>query len=220
MTKTAISEINSFWLGDSQQSPDLALARKDFWYRGGEAVDDDIRARFGDLVAQACDGGFADWAETADGALALILLLDQFTRNLYRHTAQAYAGDAIAFAVVSAAVEKNMDQSLHPISKIWLYHPFHHSEELAAQDRVIDLLKGLKQTADPAWQPYVQRSIDGFTRHRDIVARFGRFPHRNAVLGRTSTAEEEAFLTEDGNAFGQGMKTPSPDGEGGGVAAG
>ena len=145
------------------------------------------------------------WWNTPDGALALILLLDQFTRNLYRATVGAYAGDPCAFEIVNHAIDQGLDRALHPVARIWLYHPFHHSEDVAEQDRGLGLLRDLRQHADSAWHAYVERSIAGWTRHRDIVARFGRFPHRNAVLGRDSTTAELAYLAAGGKSFGQGL---------------
>ena len=137
--------------------------------------------------------------------MALILLLDQFTRNLYRATAEAYAGDPYAFEIVNHAIDQGLDRVLHPVARIWLYHPFHHSEDVAEQDRGLGLLRALRQHADSAWHAYVERSIKGWTRHRDIVARFARFPHRNAVLGRDSTTAELAYLAAGGKSFGQGL---------------
>ncbi len=206
MRTETTAEIIAFWLGSSLEGPEAAFARRDWWYSGGPPVDDEIRMRFGALVAQACDRGLMDWRETADGAFALILLLDQFTRNLYRFTPDAYAGDVYAFEVVNQVIDSGLDRDLPPVSRIWLYHPFHHSEQVQAQDRGLALLETVLATAPPAWRPYIQRSIKGWTRHRDIVAQFGRFPHRNAVLGRTNTEEERAFLAVDGAAFGQGPK--------------
>ena len=192
-----------FWLGPACESPETAAARRDWWYKGGAPVDAEIRARFGPLVPQARGGALLDWQESAEGALALILLLDQFTRNLYRATPAAYSGDALAFEIVTRTIDRGLDAALHPVPRIWLYHPFHHSEDIAEQDRGLSLLEALRQSAPEAWHPYIARSIEGWTRHRDIVARFHRFPHRNTVLGRASTAEERDFLAEDGNHFGQ-----------------
>jgi len=206
LSTETIAAINAFWLEKSQSSPEAGLGRKDWWYRGGAVVDDEIRARFGDFVALACERKLMDWSKTADGALALILLLDQFTRNIYRHSLAAYGGDACAMDVVTAAIASERDRELHPVSRIWLYHPFHHSEEIAKQDYGLSLLEQLKTSSLEEWQPYVQQSITGWTRHRNIVAEFGRFPHRNAVLGRESTAEELAFLDKGAEAFGQGKK--------------
>ena len=204
-----IADIVSFWLSDSLDSADRALARRDWWYAGGSAVDDEIRARFGDLIAPACARELMDWQDTPDGGLALILLLDQFTRNIGRGTIEAYAGDPCAFEIVNQMIDKRLDRALDPVARIWLYHPFHHSEEIAEQDRGLCLLRDLRQEAEPAWHAYVERSIEGWTRHRDIIARFGRFPHRNAVLGRHSAEEERAHMATGGKSFGQGMQATS-----------
>ncbi len=156
--------------------------------------------------ACACDPELTGWRETPEGALALILLLDQFTRNIYRGSVDAYAGDEAAFGIVEHAIGRGLDRALHPVARIWLYHPFHHAEEVAEQDRGLALLQALRREADPAWHAYVERSITGWTRHRDIVARFGRFPHRNEVLGRESTPEELAHMAAGGESFGQGVQ--------------
>lgn len=201
---TEIDEICVFWLGESLSGPEAAYARRDWWYKGGPDVDNEIRSRFGGFVEQACEGRLADWQSTANGSFALVLLLDQFTRNIYRNTPDAYAGDAIAFSVMLHAIESGLDESLHQVARIWTYHPFHHSEEIDEQDRGLRMLNKLVGEVPEAWHPYVNRSIWGWTRHRNIVAQFGRFPHRNKVLGRETTAEEAEFLNADGEAFGQG----------------
>jgi len=204
MSAEKIAEINEFWLANSQEGPETAAERRDWWYRGGAAVDEEIGRRFGDLIEGACDGRYEDWRQSADGCLALILLLDQFTRNLYRNTPNAYRGDPRAFETVCAAIENGRDRELHPVSRIWLYHPFHHSERVEEQDRGISLLHEIVAEAPTDWHSYIERSITGWTRHRNIVAQFGRFPHRNHVLGRSSTDEEVAFLSSSGESFGQG----------------
>ena len=201
-----IADIVAFWLSDSRDSPDRASARRGWWYRGGPEVDEEIRARFGELMPRVLAGELSGWRETPDGALAMVLLLDQFTRNLYRGTAEAYAGDALAFEIVNHAIDRGLDRALHPVARIWLFHPFHHREDVAEQDRGLALLRALRRDADPAWHGYVERSIRGWTRHRDIVARFGRFPHRNAVLGRDSTMQEKAYMAAGGESFGQGLQ--------------
>ena len=209
MSTETISEIVAFWLGSSLESPEAASGRRDWWYKGGAPVDNAIRARFGDLIPQACARELMAWQSTPDGALALILLLDQFTRNLYRNTPQAYVGDTCAYEVVTWAIEQKLDIILPPVSRIWLYHPFHHAEDVEDQDRGLVLLNELRQEALAEWHPYVEGCIEGWTRHRNIVARFGRFPHRNAVLARDSTHEEHEFLKINGEAFGQGPKPTS-----------
>ena len=204
MSAEIIASIVGFWLGPSLEGPDAAAARRDWWYRGGGAVDEEIRSRFGALVSEACRNGRMDWPHTPNAALAHILLLDQFTRNLYRNTRDAYRGDSAAFGIVKHAIARGLDRDLHAVARIWLYHPFHHAEQIEDQDRGIALLEAVMLETPAAWRPYVQRSIQGWTRHRDIVARFGRFPHRNAVLGRQSTEEEVAFLAAGAESFGQG----------------
>lgn len=206
MSADTIDEIVQFWLGPSLGSPDLAYGRRDWWYRGGVSVDEEIRNRFGTEVAGACRRELMDWQDTPNGAFAMILLLDQFTRNLYRNTPDAYLGDACAFDVVNHAIDNKLDLELHPVGRIWLYHPFHHAETIEDQERGGALLQQVRESAPNEWHRYIDRSIWGWGRHRDIVARFGRFPHRNAVLGRESTEEEIAFLADNGQSFGQGPK--------------
>lgn len=208
MSTDAIPAIVGFWLGPALESPEAAMARRDWWYDGGPAVDAAIGERFGALVGQVCRGAFQDWQATPDGALALVLLLDQFTRNLYRHTPEAYSGDALAFDIVDRAIAVELDRNLHPVCRIWLYHPFHHSEHIEQQDKGVALLCDLEQAAPPEWRPYIRRSITGWRRHQEIVARFGRFPHRNQVLGRQSTEAEYQFLASSEERFGQGA-TPA-----------
>jgi len=197
-------DIIAFWLGPSLESPDVAYARRDWWYSGPPEADAEIRTRFGALIEEACAGGLADWEETADGTLALILLLDQFTRNIYRNTTDAYRGDARAFEIVKRAIGRGQDAELHLVPRIWLYHPFHHAENIIEQDRGLELLNAVLDASAEEWHVYIRRSIKGWTRHRNIVARFGRFPHRNEVLSRENTEAERAFLNADGEAFGQG----------------
>lgn len=203
MSTKTIDEITTFWLGPALDSPQAAADRRDWWYKGGKPVDDEIRARFGPLVARACEGELSDWPETSNGAFAMILLLDQFTRNLYRGTPDAYLGDARAFEIVKQTIASKLDLALHPVARIWLYHPYHHAESVADQDKGLALLNDILESAPELWHAYIQRSIKGWTRHRNIVARFGRFPHRNRVLDRTSTPEEITFMEEDGETFGQ-----------------
>ena len=206
LTSDLTSSIVAFWLGPSLDGPEAALARKDWWYRGGEAVDEEIGSRFGELVPRACAGAFNEWNSTATGSLALVILLDQFTRNLYRNTPEAYIGDFMAFEIVKKTIDQKLDHDLHPVERIWLYHPFHHAEKIQQQDRGLSLLHELEHAAEKMWKPYIRLAIEGWTRHRNIVARFGRFPHRNEVLGRIDTAGEHEFLSKDGESFGQGRK--------------
>ena len=204
MSAPSARDIVTYWLGDSVAGPEAADAQRELWYRGGREVDRHIEARFGEAVVRAREGELDAWVATAEGALALVILLDQFTRNIYRGSLEVYSGDALAFAIADRAVSTAIDLELPVTGRIFLYHPFHHSETLAQQNRGVALLESLEAEAASEWQAYVRRSVEGFGSHRDIVARFGRFPHRNRVLGRASTPEEEAYLDAGAETFGQG----------------
>ena len=213
MSTNIIADIVAFWLSDSLDHPDRAWpvaaggTRAVRWSTKKSVSASVIWCR-APARASSRDWRILRTARWPD------LLLDQFTRNLYRCTVEAYAGDPCAFEIVNHAVDQGLDRELHPVATIWLYHPFHHSEDLAEQDRGLGLLRTLRQHANPTWHAYVERSIKGWTRHRDIVARFGRFPHRNAVLGRHSTAEERAYLVADGNSFVRGRRRTAQPADG------
>jgi uncharacterized protein (DUF924 family) len=178
-----------FWFG-AEDAP------REEWFRKDPAFDARIAARFGPLVERALAGELADWQRSPESALALILLLDQFTRNIFRDSPRAFAGDPLALAAARSLVASGRDQELPPLRRAFAYMPFEHAEDLAAQDEAVRLFTPLAAQA-----PYLTQMLDYAHRHRAVVARFGRFPHRNAVLGRTSTPEEVAFLTQPGSGF-------------------
>lgn len=160
------------------------------WYVASDDVDEQIRTRFGGLVAQAVAGKLDGWTETADGTLALLILIDQFSRNLHRGKAEAFAGDARARHIARAAVAKNDDLKLPEPGRQFFYLPFEHSESLADQDWSVALFKARMSVGDEMMWHIEQ--------HREMIRRFGRFPFRNEALGRVSTAEEAAFMTDGG----------------------
>ena len=161
------------------------------WFGGGPELDAVIRERFAATIEAAATGALDHWAATPEGAVALCVLLDQFPRNAWRDTPQAFAHDAKARALAMAAIAAGQDAALPTERRLFLYLPLEHSEDLAHQERCCALMAGL---GCASWLDYAQR-------HRAIVARFGRFPHRNAILGRASTPEEAAFLLEPGSSF-------------------
>ena len=161
------------------------------WFVADPAFDAEIRERFQPLVERAAAGDCDDWIGSPRGALALCLLLDQFPRNIWRGSPLAYACDAKAREVSRAVIAAGLDRQLPAQQRPFLYLPFEHSEDLADQERCVDLMRDLDD----------EELLDYARRHRDIVARFGRFPHRNAVLGRESTAEEVEFLQQPGSSF-------------------
>jgi uncharacterized protein (DUF924 family) len=160
------------------------------WFEHDPAFDDAIRARFLSLHDEAVDGAFADWTATAEGSLALLLLLDQFPRNLFRRSARAFATDARALDIARRAIDAGFDKAMEPPLRRFFYLPFMHSEKLADQDRCLALCEDDGDAEGRAFAVV----------HRDIIAKFGRFPHRNAALGRATTAPEQAFLDAGGFA--------------------
>lgn len=170
----------------------FAPAHKEKWFARDEAFDAELRRRFGALHEAAARGELEAWKKTPRGCLALIILLDQLTRNFQRGSPRSYVNDAAALALAKEAVARGHDAALDESERAFLYMPFEHSEKLADQERGVELIAGL--AADPGWHKFA-------VMHRDIIARFGRFPHRNAILGRESTAEELAFLKQLGSSF-------------------
>ncbi len=178
-------------------SPDAAAAVVEFWTEAGpgrwfkkdSAFDEDFRARFAAAHEAAASGALDDWMNRADGALALTILLDQYPRNSFRGTARMFATDSKALNVAKQATARGFDTAVDPALRRFFYLPFMHSEQLADQDRSLELYAPL--------EPESQRFA---VLHRDIIARFGRFPHRNALLGRATSVEERQFLDEGGFA--------------------
>ena len=178
-----------FWFAGS------AAARAE-WFRKDAGFDALIAERFGALVDNALSGALSTWAGEPDGALAQVIVLDQFTRNIFRDTPRAFAGDALALAAARAMVARGDDLALPPLQRVFAYLPFEHAEDRAMQHESLRLFAALA-AADA--------SLAGFEdyarRHADVIERFGRFPHRNALLGRESTAEEVQFLRQPGSRF-------------------
>ena len=197
MTQQGIEDVLQFWFGDESSDDRVAATQSNLWWGHATETDDEIRRRFGSLVESAADGELDQWAETARGRLALIILLDQFPRNVYRGTARAYATDARARELSVRGMEKGDDKQLRPIERVFLYIPLEHSEELDDQNRCVKLYKDLAADAPPACQKVFTDYIGFGESHRDVIARFGRFPHRNEVLGRECTEEELAYLAEE-----------------------
>jgi uncharacterized protein (DUF924 family) len=185
-------EILDFWFG-RRDGAEYGQVRNQ-WFRKDDAFDAAIRQRFGAHVDRAIAGGFAEW-ESARGALARVLLLDQFTRNIYRGTALAFAGDALAREVADVVVSRGEDVALTRVERWFLYMPFEHAESAAGQARSLELFTRLRDEtglADP---------LDWARRHAEVIRRFGRYPHRNAILDRQSTPEELEFLAQPGSGF-------------------
>lgn len=184
-----IQRVFDFWFGaaGSEQNGQY----RDAWFKKDDAFDTAIRGGFLADYEAAANGDYDALADTPLGSLALIILLDQFSRNLFRGSPKTFAADAKALKAAKRALDRGFDADMAEVQKLFLYLPFEHSEVLADQERSVALFKALGN----------ENLIDYAVRHYDIVAKFGRFPHRNTVLGRPSTPEEEVFLTEPGSSF-------------------
>ena len=196
-----IGEILNFWFGTHPDDAAVAKEQAALWWSKNEATDEEIRRRFEDLVPAAAQGELDPWAATARGRLALIILVDQFPRNIYRDTAQAFFADAKALALSVEGLERGVARELRPIERVFCYLPLEHSESLAHQERSVRCFSDLVAAVPAEQKKTFDEYLDYARRHRDVIARFGRFPHRNKILGRPSTAEELAFLSEPGSSF-------------------
>ena len=193
MLDPTAEEILTFWFGPPD-APDRDRPKK-VWFRKSKAFDTDVRSRFEAIYQQAAAGRYAAWQETPAGCLALAIALDQFPRNMFRGEARAFASDPQALAAAKVAVAKGFDRQLLPVERWFIYLPYEHCEDLKTQEAAVALFESLADDRDSA------SSLDYARRHRDVIARFGRFPHRNAILGRPSTPEELAFLARPGSSF-------------------
>ncbi len=175
-----MDDVIAFWFADPARA----------WSKD-PAFDAEIRARFGALHAAIDQGAHTDWLDSARGALAYVIVLDQFSRNMFRDSARMFASDARAIEAARTALSRGHDQALPPDQRVFLYLPFMHSEALADQDRSVELYGQLG----------LPQQVHYAALHRDIVLRFGRFPHRNALLGRSTSEEEREFLTQPNSSF-------------------
>lgn len=197
-----VIDILSFWFGDSNDDQLVLQQQGKLWFGKDDQIDSQIRARFGALVELTARQGLLAGDESpARRYLATILLLDQFTRNIYRGEARAFAGDQVALELALDALKSGYDQALRPIERVFIYLPLEHSENLALQNRSVELFSQLKNRVPERCRPAFAGFLDYAVRHQVIIARFGRFPHRNAILGRESTAEEKTFLRQPNSSF-------------------
>jgi uncharacterized protein (DUF924 family) len=196
------SGILEFWFGKLDQYGFASPSQEKLWFSGQHA-DASIEQRFRDRVQQALDGGLEEWAAEPASLMALITLLDQFPRNIYRGKQQAYSGDRRALHLVNAGIASAIDRDMPAAWRMMFYLPLEHAEDLTAQNLCVAMYELLLAATPVARQSRVEDSLQWARRHRDIVARFGRFPHRNDVLKRKSTAAEIAWLHEGGDRFGQ-----------------
>jgi uncharacterized protein (DUF924 family) len=199
---TLADQILEFWFADALAGPETAAARSKLWFRHDPGFDAALAARFTECPRRALNGEFDAWAVSPPAALARILVLDQFPRNLYRGSPEAFAYDTRAQAAALALTDSRQDLLLHPLHAVFVYLPFEHAEDPGLQSRAVRCFEALEGRVEPAWKGLFHGYTDYARRHCDVITRFGRFPHRNDVLGRLSTADESAYLAGGGERFG------------------
>lgn len=192
----AIDDVLTFWFGSPGMGDDDYQSRRKLWFRKHPQTDQEIRDRFHPLYVQGASGALDGWQETPRGALALIVVLDQFPRNMFRHDPKAFAMDGKALAVAKGAIAHRFDQELPPLQRLFLYMPLEHSENLEDQHQSVHLFRQLVDQC-----PELVDAYDYAVRHKEVIESFGRFPHRNAILGRSTTNAEAEFLKQPGSSF-------------------
>lgn len=192
---TAVNDIHEFWFGPLDKTGMPGPEQQKMWFNASDETDASLRQRFAPLVTAALVEELDDWASDDAGLIALVLLLDQFTRNIHRGAPLAFAGDPQALALSREAIAAGRDQRLPAIHRVFLYLPLEHSEDIAVQEECVSLFARLERDTG-------SQQVADFSRyavaHRAVIARFGRFPHRNAILGRESTAAELVHLQQHG----------------------
>lgn len=195
-------DILDFWFGDGLTLGWPSDDRSALWFGGGPALDAQISERFGARVEEALGGRLTEWESTLTDRLALVILLDQFTRNVFRGEARAFSGDGRSQRLVLQSLALAQDTELPAIGRVFFYMPLMHAESPALQDECLLKFEELHRQSPPELQTKLLGNLKAAREHADIVHRFGRFPHRNAVLGRPNTPDEDTFL-QHGPRFGQ-----------------
>ncbi|MHC8346419.1 DUF924 family protein [Pseudomonas sp. RT6P73] len=190
-----------WWFGTLESPNEIAADKGKLWFGKRDSQDLEAQTRFGDWVEQALAGGLTDWAQRPEGWLALVLLLDQLPRMIFRDTPKSFSGDLRAQALVAQGIAADFDRQLRPIQRVFIYLVFEHCENLAVQNEAVSRYIDLVAQQPEADQKLFIDYLNYAEKHQRVIARFGRFPHRNAVLGRESTDEELAFLSEPGSRF-------------------
>ena len=209
MSERRAQDVLDFWFGADPMAPDQLSQRMRLWFGGDEPPeiralrDESLTARFGSLAQSAAAGHLDAWVSSPHRLLALVLLLDQFPRSIHRGTAAAFAQDERALELVMAGLQTGADATLTPIQRVFFYMPMQHSESPDIQEESVAAFRRLALEAPLEQRSLYQNCLKFAQLHQRIVARFGRFPHRNAVLGRQGCPAEEAFLRDETMRFGQ-----------------
>jgi uncharacterized protein (DUF924 family) len=195
MDPKAVQSVLTWWFGEAVATTPQELGPKTArWFRDGAKLDAEVREKFGALVEEAVTGGLGDWEATLEGRLALIILLDQFTRHVFRDQPRMYAGDQRAQQLSVALFASGEGRRLRIDWRHFSMMPMLHSEDVALHARSVEEIDAIVAEAPPFMQTFFSMAIEQSRKYRDVIQRFGRFPHRNAILGRVSSPEEQAFL--------------------------
>ncbi len=197
-----VEDILTFWFGNYDRTDwIIPEGRTKLWFGKDEVIDSSINKRYGPLLIELGNGKLEHWKKSTRGLLALIILTDQFPRNIYRESSQAFAYDSYSLSFAEKLLSTGKIDQLHPIEKVFVYLPFEHAESANLQHLSVMCYENLLKTSPERHQSSYQGFLSYAIKHRDIVVRFGRFPHRNRLLDRLSTPEEEKFLQQPGSSF-------------------
>lgn len=202
-TDTTAEELLDFWFADAATDPDAVRRRNRVWFKRDPAFDRQCIERFAQTLQAAANGSLDHWNDTPRGRLAFIILLDQLSRNIHRGDAAAFRQDARALAACLEGIALGDDRALSPIERSFFYLPMEHAEDRSIQEKSVKHFEALAEEAPEGLREQLEANAGYARQHRDIVDRFGRFPHRNEVLGRASSTEEESYLADGAPRFGQ-----------------
>ena len=191
-----------YWFGENVQTADnIAKDKQQLWFTGGQEIDSEITQLFGDALEEAKSGKYTSWENTAHSRLAFIILLDQFSRNIYRNTQRMYESDSQSLQLCITGIEQKMDEELLPIYRQFFYMPLQHAENLQLQEKSVQMYTKIWKDAPESTKDYFSKAVNSAKRHHEIIEMFGRFPHRNKILQRESTKEEQEFLQTPNSSF-------------------
>ena len=195
--------ILDFWFADSAVNHDSYVARNEVWFRYNEQFDEDLRTRFGAKMDDFASIARQGLSESLEQNLAMIIAMDQFPRNIFRGTAKAFAFDSIALSLTQDLIADGRHEDYAFVERVFVYLPLEHTEDLEVQRLSVEMYQLLAKTADSAYQVGARMAVDYAKLHLEIIEKFGRFPHRNDLLGRESTPQEKAYLASGSETFGQ-----------------
>ena len=200
-TSETIENVLEFWFGEGRNATEIVDEKSALWWSKDDRIDKQITRRFTATVEAVASGQLSQWLESPRGLLALIIITDQFPRNIYRNTPRAFSCDALALSFAKTCVSSGAEQHLAPIECVFAYLPFEHSEVLADQQYSVDLYQALMASVGEGETELFNGYCEFARKHYEIIKHFGRFPHRNQILGRCSSDEEKVFLTQAGSSF-------------------